>query len=284
MITRRCGAREFLLRPEEEVVGAFTYALGMALEKFEVGLLGGAAMSDHWHGTVHDFIAEIPSFMQYFHALVARSLNCKLGRWENFWSVEQVHICQLVEVRDVVAKTVYALANPVIEHLVEKAGHWPGFSTYAWLDGRTRIAKRPRFFYSEKTKLPKLVALKLIAPPEFEGSFEAWAAAVREGVAEKERAAAKERERTGTRIVGRKAVRAMSTRTRAASVAPRGGMKPFVAAKNLFARLAALDALDEFRRTYQFARLMFKFGWRDVPFPAGTWALARLVGVSVKPS
>lgn len=284
LITRRCTQREWLLRPEKELNQAFAYALGVALEKYDMGLIAGAAMSNHWHGGVHDFEGELPAFMQYFHGLVARALNCKLGRWENFWSVEQAHFCHLVEARDVLRKAVYTLANPVIEHLVEKAIHWPGFSTYAWLDGRTVIAKRPRFFFGEKTKLPKFVKLKLIAPPEFEGSFEEWSARVREGVAEEERAAAEERAKTGRRIVGRKAVRAMSPEARAASVAPRRGMKPFVAAKNVFARLAALDALDEFRRAYAFARLMFKFGWRDIPFPAGTWALVRLAGVSVAPS
>ena len=68
-----------------------------------------------------------------------------------------------------------------------------------------------------------------------------------------ERAAAEIREKTGRRIVGRKAVRAMSPETRALSVAPRRGLKPFVAAKNLFARLAALDDLDAFRRDHRFA-------------------------------
>lgn len=284
MITRRCAQREWLLRPEEDVNEAVAYALGVALAKYGVGLLSGAAMSNHCHTTVVDREGELPAFMQYFHSLVARSLNLKLGRWENFWSVEQAHFCHLVEMRDVVAKTVYALANPVIEHLVEKAIHWPGFSTYAWLDGRTVTVKRPRFFYSEQTKLPKTVKLKLVAPPGFEGSYEEWAALVRAGVAEEERAAAEVRARTGRKLVGRKAVRAMSPATRAASVARRRGTKPFVAAKNLFARLAALDHLEEFRRSHRFAWLMFKLGWRDVPFPTGTWAMARLAGVSVAPS
>jgi putative transposase len=67
-------------------------------------------------------------------------------------------------------------------------------------------------------------------------------------------------------------------------VEPRRRLRPLIAAKNLFARLAALDALDDFRRAYALARERFVAGERDVAFPFGTWLIVERWGAELTPS
>jgi biotin-(acetyl-CoA carboxylase) ligase len=45
--------------------------------------------------------------------MLARSQNALRGRWENFWSSEQVCVVRLVNREDVIAKLVYTATNPV---------------------------------------------------------------------------------------------------------------------------------------------------------------------------
>jgi putative transposase len=284
LISRRITQREFLLRPDDKVNQVLVFLVLRAAQMYGVGIVGALAMSDHWHLVVHDFRGNLPRFMQYLHSLTARVINAIRGRWENVWDVEQVNINYLVDVEDVVRKAVYVLANPVKAQLVERSIHWPGFNTYEWLDGRTVMARRPAAFFSAKSKLPKFVTGRLIAPPSFEGTFAEWAERVRAGVAGEERRAASERARTGTRVFGRRAVRRCSPHERAKSKATHRGMKPFISAKNPESRRRAAAELRGFRTTHERRRLEFIGGRRTVQFPPGTWALVHVAGVLVAPS
>ncbi len=68
------------------------------------------------------------------------------------------------------------------------------------------VAKRPEWFFDEAGDMPEEVELHFVRPPEFAHlSQEEWADKLR-AVAEEERKAAEERQRTGQRILGRKAV------------------------------------------------------------------------------
>jgi biotin-(acetyl-CoA carboxylase) ligase len=52
--------------------------------------------------------------------MLARSQNALRGRWENFWSSEQVCVVRLVNREDVIAKLVYTATNPVKDGLVDR--------------------------------------------------------------------------------------------------------------------------------------------------------------------
>jgi putative transposase len=284
-ITRRCTQREFILRPDDKINQVLTFCLGHAANETGVQIVSFLAMSNHIHATVHDPRGVMPDFLHRLDGLAARMINCARGRWENVWVPGDTSSVHCVELRDVIGKTVYTLANPVTDHLVDKAIHWPGVSSYAWLDGRTVVAKRPWFFSDpERTVLPDEVRIRLVAPPTWRGSFEDWAATVRAGVAEEESRAAAKRAATGERVLGRKAILAASPSQRPNTIAPRRKMRPLIAARNLFARLAAIEALEDFRKAYALAREKFVAGARDVAFPAGTWFMVQRWGAAVAPS
>jgi REP element-mobilizing transposase RayT len=284
MVTRRCAQRAFLLRPDDITNQIFLYALGVAAQRFNIRIIAVTTMSNHYHAVVHDLDGTLPRFLELFHVLTARPLNRHRNRQENFWAAEQANFNYCVEQRDVLEKTVYALANPVAAQLVDKVMNWPGVSSLAWLDGRTIVVKRPRLFFSRSGSLPDSVSLQLSGPPRYEGDRASWAAQVQQRVVDSEMSAAAVRRCANGRVIGRKTVLAASPFDRPTAAEPRSGLRPLIASKDSWARIQALSAIKEFRLLYQRARLAFRAGFRDVLFPAGTFALFHSCGVKVSPA
>lgn len=167
LITRRCTQRQFLLRPDAATNNAFLYCLMNAASRCEIEVLLPCAMSNHYHVVIYDPAGRYPEFIEYFHKLVARSQNALRGRWENFWSSEQTSVVTLVDRDSVLDKLAYAAANPVLDHLVERAHHWPGVNGLsALLNGRTIRARRPLHFFRPDGKMPGELEMSLTIPSE----------------------------------------------------------------------------------------------------------------------
>jgi hypothetical protein len=80
--------------------------------------------------------------------MTAGCMNARWGRWENFWSAEEVCVTELLTREAIIDKLVYAAANPVKDHLVERASQWPGVNGYVHLlSGRPLRARRPHHFF-----------------------------------------------------------------------------------------------------------------------------------------
>jgi hypothetical protein len=100
--------------------------------------------------------ASYSGFIEHFHKLLARSQNTLRGRWENFWACEQTCVVKLVEREAVIDKLVHTAANPVQDHLVDRALCWPGVNGLgALLAGRSSSASfgRPSASYRRKAAL-----------------------------------------------------------------------------------------------------------------------------------
>jgi REP-associated tyrosine transposase len=276
LVTRRCSQRQFLLRPDDRTNQAFLYCLAEAAQRFEIEIIGWLAMSNHYHAVVHDPRGRLPDFACHFHQMLAKALNVRWSRWENLWSSEPPTYTLLVDHNDVFDKLLYALLNPVEDHLVDAVVHWPGASSWALLDGRSLSVKRPAFFFRKRGSMPEVVTLKTVLPPGFSGAVAAWAARVRAAVVERELALRLARVAAGARVLGRKGVLSVSAFDRPKTSTPRRELRPFVACRNMWHRIAALEALQRFRFAYHEARSLFVAGVRDVLFPDGTFALRRL--------
>jgi hypothetical protein len=103
-----------------------------------------------------------------------------------------------------------------------------------------------------------------------------FGARVREAVVAREREVRARRLARREPLLGRKGVLSASAFDRPTTPSPRRRLRPFVACRNLWRRVCALDAVERFRAAYGDARLAFVSGLRDVIFPAGTFALRRL--------
>jgi putative transposase len=111
MLTRRCSERRFFLRPSDETNNAYVYCFAVAAQRYSVDVYWLSTMSNHAHPGLHDRLGNYPEFIRYFHSLVARCLNARLGRWENFWATEQTGVLHLPDGDTIFEKMIYALCG-----------------------------------------------------------------------------------------------------------------------------------------------------------------------------
>jgi REP-associated tyrosine transposase len=280
MMTRSCTQRQFFLRPDRETNNAFIYCLAVAAQRYEIDVLNFVQMSNHLHDAIYDRHGNAPAFNEHFHKLLARSMNAYRGRWENFFSSEQVNVVRLENREDLIRKLIYIATNPVKDGLVERVDEWPGTSGYrALLTGEPLRATRPKHFFADDGTMPAEVTLHVRIPPEF-GDREEILREVRAGVAAVEEEEARKRAETGTRVLGRNAVLRQAWDASPTSRAPRRGLRPTIAARSLWARLEAIQRKREFVVAYRKARQALLAG-TPIPFPYGTYWFRRFAGVAI---
>lgn len=281
-ITRRCTQRSFLLRPDDETNNAFTYLLGEAAQRFGMQVTLSQMMSNHHHTMLYDAEGRHAEFREHFHKLVAKSQNALRNRWENLWSTDDPSVVDVLTRDDLLDKLVYIATNPVKDGLVEKVHHWPGPKfVAALLSGKPMHARRPRHFFREDGPMPAEIELALALPDHFEGKDEFLAELARR-IAAFEEACARERLATGRRIVGRRGVLRQSWRDSPTSHEPRRTLRPRVAARNKWLRIATLQRNKAWEAAYREARLRWQAGEPAV-FPYGTYWLRRFAHVAVQP-
>ena len=263
-----------MLRPDEETTAAFEFCFGEAAKRFGIEVHSFLAMSNHYHAVVTDPRGVLPKFLEHVHKMVAKALNVRWSRWENFWAAEECCSTDLITDEDVFAKVVYTLANPVAAHLVDRAILWPGASSLSLLDGGKKTVKRPWRFFSKKGTMPESVTLETTVPAG-QGDRVAWAARVRAAIAVVEQRATDERARTGRKIVGRKEVLRRSAFASPETHEPRRKLRPALACCDVVRRGQELANLVLFRARYRESWLAFSTGLWDTVFPEGTWGMRR---------
>jgi hypothetical protein len=280
MLTRRCTQRQFLLRPDRVTNATFLYCLADAARRHGIVVLVAVAMSNHHHTVVYDREGKIIEFTEHFHKMFAKAQNAHRGRWENLWASEPPSLVRLVGSTAVIDKVVYAATNPVKDGLVEHAHQWPGVNGLSdLLNGRELVIRRPTHFFRSSGGMPETVQLKYVIPPEL-GDADEILRIIRARVEEVETTYADERRRSGARVMGVRNVRQQSWCDSPASVAPRGGLRPRVASRSVWARVEALARNRKFVDAYRAARACWVAGLEAI-FPAGTYWLRRFAGVAV---
>jgi hypothetical protein len=280
MLTRRCSQRQYLLRPDRETNNAVIYCLAVAAQRHDVDVLVFIQMSNHLHEDIYDRHGNGPAFYEHFHKLLAKCMNALRGRWENFFSSEQVCVVRLETREALIDKLVYVITNPVKDDLVERVEDWPGASGYqALVSGQPLRAKRPKHFFADDGTMPEEVTLELKIPPEL-GDRDEILSEVRARVAAVEQEEARKRAESGLRVMGRSAVLRQSWRESPTSREPRRGLRPTFAARSLWARLEAIQRKREFARDHRTALLALRAGM-PIPFPHGTYWHRRFLGVAV---
>ncbi|MBC8131828.1 MAG: hypothetical protein H7X95_02510, partial [Deltaproteobacteria bacterium] len=271
MITRRCSERRFFLRPDRRTNNAFIYCLAVAAQAYEVKVVFTVAMSNHHHTGVVDVHGNLPEFLAYFHKLFAKHQNALRGRWEAFWAPEQTSMVQLVEGEDILDKMVYALTNPVKDHLVAKVHHWPGVNSLsAVLKDEPLRATRPRTFFRADGDMPESVELRFHRPDTLKKACPSGVASVlEERVADAEKQADQHRVETGKGIVGRAGVLNQDWRESPQTREPRRQLDPRVACRNTWRRVEALMRNRRWVASYRVAREQFVAGVRTALFPIG---------------
>lgn len=273
LLSRRCTQRQLLLRPDPQVEQIYLYCLGEAAERYGITLHGFIAMSNHQHVLARDNQANFPEFLAHLNKMLAKAMNARLGRWENFWASEQPNAVYLVEPSDRFTKLVYLLANPVADHLVDRSSDWPGASSLGLnLSGRTKTVKRPRGFFRENGPMPEEITLQVERPDGFEQLTDPeWVGKLSEALRIEEERAREERRQSGHGVLGRKGVLRAEPTEQPATVEPRRNLRPHLACRDKRRRVQELATLVAFRIARAAARQRALAGERDVLFPVGTY-------------
>lgn len=273
----------FLLRPDEDTNNAFTYLLGEAAQRFGMDIVLSQMMSNHHHTVLYDAEGRSAEFMEHFHKFVAKSQNVLRGRWENLWATEEPCVVEVLTREDLLDRLVYTATNPVKDGLVEKVHHWPGPNfVAALLNGRTLRASRPKHFFRDAGPMPAEIELVLKLPDDFEDKEE-FLEQLRRGIADVEHTCAVQRQASGWRVIGRRGVLRQAPHANPTSHEPRRTLRPRVAARSKWMRIAALQRNKEWQAEYREARRRWKSG-EACEFPYGTYWLKRFAHVPVKPS
>ncbi len=202
LVTRRCSERRLFLRPSKAANDIFRYVLAVAAERYGILVHAFCVLSNHFHLVVSDPQARLPDFHRYLDGLVARAMNCSLGRWESFWDPDSYSAVRLETADDVLDKMVYVLANPVAAGLVRRGRDWPGlWSDPSWIGGAPIEAERPKDFFRAEGPLPASARLELHPPPGFEAD-EGFIEALRAGLRAAEDRAAADLRREGHGALG----------------------------------------------------------------------------------
>ena len=278
MLSRRCSERRFFLRPSKRSRDVYLYALAVYAPRYQIQLHAFCAMSNHHHLALTDTIGTLPDFARDVHTLIARAMNCSLGRGESFWNGESYSGVRLVGKEDVLAKMAYILANPVEAGLVRRGSDWPGaWSDPRLLGGKPLKIRRPKGFFDEKGNLPEVVELRLVPPPAFD-NHAAFVELVLQSLAEAEQTAIARIEGEGRSFLGLAGVLSQSVDSRPATSAPMHGLNPRIACRSKWKRIEVLQRLKEFVRQYKEALADWRRGVRDALFPPGTWHMRVLHG------
>ena len=234
-------------------------------------------MSNHYHLVLSDPEGLLPVFVEELNKLIARSLNCHFGRWENFWSggVQPSYV-RLESEMNVLAKMVYTLANPTQAMLVARGQEWPGVRLFK--HGRYKALK-PAFFFRqcEKRGLPASIDL-ILSPAPVGCPKQAVDDVVTRAVRARERQLRERARRNGKRFAGAAAVRSRSIHQRPKRPAPRRGLNPRFACRDKWRRIEILSMDRAFVAAHAEARRAFIAGNSQVQFPPGTFQFVRSFG------
>jgi hypothetical protein len=284
-ITRSCLEQRMFLtvgQEPEEIVNYYGYTLGLSLRDYRVDLHAATQMGNHHHVDVTDVHGTRVGFKNSLHGNLARGLNARRGRFENFWATGgSCDTCEPTD-EESLDGLAYTDANAVISGLVRWSHEWPGFSTYGWRFGETRTFKRPDWYRDPNNpKNPDEVQITRIRPKIFmELSDDELFDKLMERIHERELKAHRDMAKANRRFKGVKKILKQKWHLAPTPRAERFRVKPKVVASSWWRLLAQLQRDRAWEAEYAAARATH-LRREDALFPYGTYRLRQLSNVRV---
>ncbi len=296
-VTRRL----YLLWPGKRLNKVVQYLAALTAQRYGLRIHELLVMSNHVHLEVGDHYGNHPEAFAFFEAMLARQVNAMIG--ESGSVFEPYEVTELLDDAAMLDTAAYVLANPVKDHVVEKAMQWPGVTTWAMEYGERFVIKRPRVglwadvgekqrrsgrkrkpdssgrakYRAKPSRLPDEVELELVRPPCMPGHSDAQVRSeVRARVVKSEDKARDERMQTRKRVLG---VRALTARhaKQMSTESPKSwrqmfGRRPRHAGADELVREAKLRD-REWNRHYQERRMRMLDGDHASLWPEHTWKM-----------
>ena len=283
MLSRRVRGRVFLLRPCRQTNRIVGYVVAVMEKRWSIQVHALTVMSNHWHVCLTDPGGHIVEFQRDCHQFIARALNACHGEFESVWaSSEPTSRVEGEEPDDLVGRIAYTMANPVEAGLVRYGKSWPGLRR-AWPSKPLVFRKPSKFFRGQEQggRWPAQAVLELHRPPGYEELADDELAGLIEGIIEaREETFRRQYDADGRSFMGRRRVLEQSRYDRPRTREPRFGISPRVACRNKWLRIERLRANKRWSGEYLAALTHWCDGARDVTFPAGTYQMRVVHGVT----
>lgn len=285
---------QFLLAPKKGVSALCGGVVAMArLNWPQVKLYGFAFMSNHIHLMVSGRGDEVSSFVGFIKREISRRLGQRYNLPGSFW--HQRFVATALPTEEGQLKCLqYILGQGVKEDLVERPEHWPGLHCANHLMTGTRIKAEwfnATAYYRAKMNQAQLIRKKRLSKADFVECLTlkvdflpAWShlnetkrrvkvsVLVEEVVAQE----AERRRQDAKKVLGRKAVRAISVSVYTKPLLPpwwreRRRQLTAWAKRSHLATRAYLEAYWSFQRSYRSACVSLRKSQLQSGFPVGCW-------------
>ena len=275
-ITSRCHQARLLLRPSPETNEVLGGVLARAARLTGVEVFAFAVASNHIHLLVRAPNGNLPKFMQFLKANIARKVGW-LVRWRGTFWERRYSAEPVLDDEALVERLRYILSHGVKEPLVRRCRDWPGLSclrmlvrgsqrTYRWFAWSKRWNARKERESADRfhERWTERETLELAVLPH-------WAHTPRKRLArqilELVRAAEKQAETMHERVLGRANVLAQHPHHRPAR--PARSPRPHCHATRAADRRAFIEQFRAYVASFRAASMRWRRGDLATKFPPG---------------
>ncbi|MDA3864935.1 MAG: transposase [Deltaproteobacteria bacterium] len=285
-LTRRTSERRFFLTPNKETRQICEYCLATAAQKHKILVHAYIFMSNHYHLLVTDTQGRYPAFLADLNRNIAKCMNVKLGRKENFWNSSDPGTVRIPEHMETIVKTFeYIYLNPASAFLVSHLEAYPGAKSRPGdLKGKTKMIRRPAGYFSKEGRMPAKVKLSLKIPAfcqKEKGKGEFVKDLQKKVRQEENRLIAKV---GAARFMGRRKLKAVPPFSSPRGETESSDLNPKVSGKSRKVLISEKSRYKNFRDQYEDKYKLWKRGDREVVFPAGTYGMVHFHGARVASS
>jgi REP-associated tyrosine transposase len=292
LLTRRTLERRFFLNPDPQTARTLLFSLAFYAKKHGIKIHAYVFMSNHVHLVVTDMRGNLPDFTRDFYSSVARVMNKKMGRRENFWACGAGGATVLIGEQTILEKMAYTITNPVAAGVVPTHTRWklnqnhskiPLISTLGAIKRRNckRFLRPKNYFKLKGSAVADYGILTLEPPPGTEE--EQFNLKLDYHVKQREKELQKKRKNDNKPFLGMKNTFQIKPQHIPEKKEKRSKINPQLACSDLIRLIGEKNVLKQFRYAHKECRVEILAGKNMVFFPEGTYAMLKLFSIKTAP-
>jgi REP-associated tyrosine transposase len=292
LLTRRTLERRFFLNPDPQTARTFLFALGIYAKKHSIKVHAFVFMSNHVHLVVTDMRGNLPDFTRDLYSTVARVMNKKMGRRENFWASGTGGATVLIGEQTIIKKIAYVITNPVASGVVPTHTRWrlnqshskaSLISTLGAIKRRKhqRFSRPKNYFKAKGSAVADYGILTLEPPPQMDE--EQFHLELEYYVNQREKELQEKRKHSNKPFLGMKNALKTDPQHIPLKNEKNSQLNPLLACSDPTRLIGEKIILKQFRLAHKECRIKVLEDKGVVVFPEGTYAMLKLYSVKIAP-
>jgi REP-associated tyrosine transposase len=292
LLTRRTLERRFFLSPDPQTARTLLFTLGFYAKKHGIKVHAFVFMSNHVHIVVTDMRGNLPDFTRDLYSTIARVMNKKMGRKENFWASGTGGATTLIGAQTIIEKIAYVITNPVAAGVVPTHTRWrlnqshsklSLLSTLGTIKNRKckRFSRPKNYFKSQGSAVDDYGTLTLEPAPAIDE--EQFYRELEYCVKQREKEFQQQRKNSKIPFLGMKNAIKTDPQYIPDKKEKNSQINPLVACSDPIRLIGEKIILKQFRYAHKECRIEVQAGKRGVAFPEGTYTMRRLYSVKISP-